>query len=188
MRILKLGLFGVVSLALTACTLTPNGLEKDNVNIFSLKQLAETNQICQCKTTKQRVRLGGKILSATALEKQTKLEILSMPILPVTAKPNLDYKPDGRFIAYLAEFVDPEILKDQYITLKGLLQDYQQGKIDLYDYEFPVIQIENYQLWHLVAESYYDEGDIADWRESRAKGLLFWRPEPKTRFKLVKYQ
>lgn len=187
MNIAKVIVLGLLGLVLSGCILTPNGLEKEGVDIFSLKQLEETNQLCECKNTNKTVRLGGKVLSATALEKQTKLEILSMPILPVTAKPNLDFKSDGRFVVYLPQFVDPEILKEQYITVKGVVTQYQKGKIDLYDYEYPVIEAKSYQLWHRVLESYYDEADLDDWRRNRAKGLFFWKPEPKTRFKLEKY-
>lgn len=185
---LKVVCCALATLVLTGCILTPTGLEKEDVSLFSLQQLAAQNQACQCKTTQQMARWGGKILSATALADKMKLEILSMPVLPITAQPNLQVKPDGRFIAYLPQFIDPEILKDQYITVKGILTGYQQGKIDLHDYEYPMVQGQHYQLWHLVAEEYYDADEMADWRKERAKGFLFWKPDPKVRFKLAKYE
>lgn len=183
------GALGFCLLGLAACSLVPSGLERDDVAISSLKQLMQVNQDCECKVNQQVVRLGGRILSATALPQQTKLEVLSYPIISFTAKPSLESESDGRFILYLPHFVDPETLKDQFITAKGVLENYESNKIDQYDYTYPVVQAQHYQRWALSPEYYYDKDEMADWRERRRSGLLFDvfnRPEPKIRFKLVK--
>lgn len=93
--------------------------------MLSLDKLVVEDYACQCK----QARLGGKILSATALQGQMKLEILSLPLISLSAKPSLSAETNGRFIAYLEGFIDPERLKEQFITVKGTLKNQKLAKL-----------------------------------------------------------
>ncbi|MDO5053976.1 Slp family lipoprotein [Pasteurella oralis] len=171
-----------MSVLLTGCIMAPKGLERDQFTIQQLEAITEQDYACRCK----QVRLGGKILSATALKGQMRLEILSLPIISLSAKPHLSAQTNGRFITYLDGFIDPASLKEQFITVKGRLQKQEVGKIDQVDYTYPVVMANHYKLWKLVPEYYYDPDEMADWRESRRRGwgYPFWRPEPRVRYGL----
>ncbi|WP_373099897.1 MULTISPECIES: Slp family lipoprotein [Pasteurellaceae] len=182
----KLLLFPLFIFTLSACVSAPKGLERDRYAIRSLSQIQTEDYACRCKS----VRLGGKVLAVTALKQQTKLEILSLPIAEYSAKPLLDGATNGRFIAYIQGFVDPESLKDQYVTVAGRLTMQEQGKIDEAPYHYPVVAVENYKRWTLMREYYYDPDDDywgGFWGFSRSRwglGGAFWRPEPRFRYGL----
>ena len=148
----KKTLLFVTALFLTACVSPPQGLEKDEFTIQQLNKIEADDYPCRCRI----VRLGGKILSAQALKDQTKVEVMSLPVSSFSAKPVWDGPTDGRFIAYLPGFVDPESLKNQYITVKGRLTGKEQGKIDQADYTFPVVSAAAFKRWQLTQEYYYD--------------------------------
>lgn len=172
-------------LSLSGCISAPQGLERDKSAIQNLKKIQAEDYTCQCK----KVRLGGKVVSATALKEKTKAEVISLPILTFSAKPAIDAPTDGRFIVYLDGFVDPEGLKDQYITVAGILKGQEKGKIDQADYQYPVIEATAYKQWRLVQEYYYDRDYWDDWDDywySRRFGFRFhmFHPQPKLRYTL----
>ncbi|MCK3658862.1 hypothetical protein A4G18_09130 [Pasteurellaceae bacterium Pebbles2] len=175
-------------LGLSGCVNPPQGLERDEFTIQSLQKIEEDHYACQCKT----VRLAGKVLNATALKNQTRIEVISLPVSYYSAKPVLDSSTDGRFIAYLNGFVDPESLKEQYITVKGTLTGKEQGKIDQADYQYPVVNAQNFKQWRLTQEYYYDPDDFDDSRFGYGFGAGFgwgrfggfWHVEPKLRYVL----
>ncbi|PJG85193.1 Slp family lipoprotein [Conservatibacter flavescens] len=168
-------------LLLNACISAPPGLEKSEFRVQNLRKLSPDDYACQCKE----VRFGGKIIAATALQNKTKIEVLSLPIASFSAKPVLTSTSDGRFMAYLEGFVDPETLKDQYITVVGRLMGMEKGKIDEANYDYPLIQVQHYKRWKLVEEYYYDPDDWYDyWESRRFGGFFFFRPEPRLRYNL----
>ena len=57
----------------------------------------------------------------------------------------IDEQPNGRFITYLDGFVEPESLKDQFITIGGTLLKTEQGKVDQANYIYPVIKTNHYR-------------------------------------------
>lgn len=175
----KWALVFIVSM-LTACISPPQGLETDEFTLSSLKKIQAEDYACQCK----KVRLGGKVLSAYALKNKTKIEILSLPVLKYSAKPVMDGYSDGRFVAYIEGFVDPERLKAQYITVVGVLKEQARGKIDQADYVYPVVDVKHYKQWRLVQEYYYDPEDWADYRAARRAGWGIWFPQPQLRYNL----
>ncbi|MDO4625809.1 MAG: Slp family lipoprotein [Pasteurellaceae bacterium] len=166
------------ALLLSGCINAPNGLQRDQADILAMNKIRQQDYSCQCK----RVRLGGKILNATALKNQTKLEVFSQNISLFSAKPILDDYSDGRFIAYIDGFIDPASLTDHYITVAGILSGQQQGYIDQAHYTYPIIQVTHYKRWRVGQESYYDPEDWADYREARRMGWGYaFPPEPKLR-------
>ncbi|OOF67613.1 Slp family lipoprotein [Rodentibacter caecimuris] len=148
-------LFLTAILCLSACVVSPRGLETKKFKITELQQILPEDYACACKP----IRLGGKVISATALEKQTRLEILSLPVYSLSAKPQLDSISDGRFIAYVDGFIDPEVLKDRYITIGGVLKKQEKGKVDKANYNYPIVAVEHYRLWRLGTDYYRDYDD-----------------------------
>ena len=142
---------------LNACIHAPQGLEMTQFNAQSLNA-------AQNAQTGERARLGGKILNATALPNQTKLEILSLPIFPKSAKPNLEGASDGRFIAYLNGFVDPETLNDQFITVGGTIVGRERGKIDQANYDYVQVKVEQFRLWKIGSTLEFDDDFDDFWR------------------------
>ncbi|WP_273382328.1 Slp family lipoprotein [Actinobacillus porcinus] len=183
----KIWLF-LTALLLTACVNPPKGLEKDEFTIQSLKKIEADDYLCKCK----KVRLAGKVISATALKTQTQVEVMSLPVANFSAKPIIDAQTDGRFIVNLTGFVDPAGLKDQYITVAGTLVGKEMDKIDQADYEFPLIQATAYKQWKQRQEYDYDDYYDRDWDDyyyggfgwgyPRIFGRFSWGyPEPKLR-------
>lgn len=171
-------------LLLSGCIAPPQGLEADKFTVQSVKKIESDDYRCECK----KVRLGGKVLSATALKDKTKVEVLSLPVSIFSAKPIVESAAEGRFIVYLAGFIDPESLKEQYITVAGVLKGTETGKIDQADYQYPVVEATNYRQWRLVQEYYYDPMDWDDYWYERHFGFgLRYRlfpPQPKLRYTL----
>lgn len=152
---------------INACVSVPSELAVDSKAITSLTALEQQPQAA----LHQEVRLGGKILKVRALAQATQLEILSFPISNLSAKPQVGAKPNGRFIAYIKGFIEPETLKQQYITLVGQFSQMEQGKIGQAHYTYPAIRVEHYKLWHLVKTYYYD----APWHYHWYPRPLFWQ-------------
>ncbi|WP_115003705.1 Slp family lipoprotein [Haemophilus pittmaniae] len=170
----------LLSVTLTACVNAPQGLQKEHFNLHSLSQVQPSDYQCQCKT----IRLGGKILNATALPNQMKLEVLSYPISSVSAKPSLDMPSNGRFITYINGFIDPATLQEQFITVGGRLERREQGKIDQASYTYPVINAHHYRLWQLAQSYYYPHDDWDDWGGFWRPRSAYWFAEPEIRYYL----
>lgn len=166
------------SFLLTGCITSPQGLEKDRFSITDYRAISPQDLNCHCKT----VRLGGKIIQSEILPNKTKIEVLSLPIANYSGKPILESQSQGRFIAYVDGFVDPENLKDRYITLGGVLSGKEEGKIEQANYSYPVVQIENYRLWTLTRYyyplDYWNDWGFGDWRYRP------WHNEPEIRYYL----
>lgn len=166
------------SFLLTGCITSPQGLEKDRFSITDYRAISPHDLNCHCKT----VRLGGKIIQSEILSNKTKIEVLSLPLANYSGKPILESQSQGRFIAYFDGFVDPENLKDRYITLGGVLSGKEEGKIEQANYSYPVVQIENYRLWRLTGHyyplDYWNDWGFEDWRYRP------WHNEPEIRYYL----
>ena len=63
----------------------------------------------------------------------------------------------------LMVFVEPESLKDQFITIGGTLLKTEQGKVDQASYTYPVIQTNHYRVWKLSQSYYYPDDMWDDW-------------------------
>lgn len=149
--------FGFLAL-LTACVAPPKGLEKERFNLHRYQDISSEDIACQCKT----VRLGGKIMNTTILANKTKIEVLSLPVASANGEPLVESQSNGRFIAYFDGFVDPENLKDRYITLGGKLIGQEKGQIEQAEYEYPVVAIQKYRIWTLTKSYYYEPDDWDD--------------------------
>lgn len=158
-------------LGLTGCIAPPKGLEAERYAITRYRDISPQDANCRCKT----VRLGGKIVQATVLPHQTKVEVLSLPVSSISGKPFVESPSDGRFIVYFNGFIDPENLKNRYITVGGTLSGTELGKIEQANYTYPVIQPNKYRLWTLRTAYYYPDDDWDSWDDW---GFWSWRHRP----------
>ncbi|MEE9320898.1 MAG: Slp family lipoprotein [Granulosicoccus sp.] len=96
------------------------------------------------------VRWGGTITRITNLESGvTQLEVVSRP-LRSNGRPLHNDKSDGRFLAEVNEFLDPEIIKvGRDITLTGTVSDVREGTIGKAVYRFPLVVVDNYHYWNV---------------------------------------
>lgn len=140
---------------------TTKRVRKERFSINSYREISPQDLTCHCKT----VRLGGKIINTTVLANQTKIEVLSLPVSSISAKPFVELQSDGRFIVYFNGFVEPENLKERYITVGGQLAGTEKGKIEQADYTYPVVQADKYRIWTLSTTYDYptDDWDEDDW-------------------------
>jgi outer membrane lipoprotein len=94
-----------------------------------------------------RVRWGGVIAKIENHRAETWLEIVEHP-LERSGRPRDVSASEGRFIARITGFLDPTIYAaGRQITVIGTLTDEIQRTIGEYPYQFPVIAVEQYQLW-----------------------------------------
>ncbi len=168
-----------LSSTLVGCVNAPKGLEKEQFTLKSLSSIQQSDYSCQCKS----IRLGGKVLTAQALPNKTKIEVLSYPVYSTSAKPMIDEQPNGRFITYLDGFVEPQSLKDQFITIGGTLLKTEQGKVDQASYTYPVIQTNHYRVWKLSQSYYYPDDMWDDWGFF-GRRPYYWYGEPEIRYYL----
>ncbi len=94
------------------------------------------------------VRWGGTIARVENLANQsTLLEIVSRP-LGRGGRPVHNDQSEGRFFAYIDQFLDPEIVEPgRDITVVGTLVARQSGLIGQASYVFPVISAQNINYW-----------------------------------------
>jgi len=168
-----------VLLCLSGCVSVPQGLEKERFSITQYRAISPQDLNCRC----QSVRLGGKIMSFEVLPNKTKIEVLSYPVYSTSAKPMIDEQPNGRFITYLDGFVEPESLKDQFITIGGTLLKTEQGKVDQANYIYPVIKTNHYRVWK-ISQSYYYPDDMWDDWGFWGRRPYYWYGEPEIRYYL----
>ncbi len=134
---------GMIALA-TACSSLPETLKSDNPQLVS-----DFNQWQAAPVQNQQVRLGGVIASITNLSDKTRLEIVNLPINSV-GKPDIGNEPKGRFVAYINGFIDPVAFSvGRLVTVLGTSAGSEQGKVDQYDYQFPVLNAQGYHLWRV---------------------------------------
>jgi outer membrane lipoprotein len=101
------------------------------------------------------VRWGGEVVSAQNLASETRVKIVSRPLLG-DGYPVADNHSDGRFIAVIEGFVDPVLLPEGHrITIHGRLSGSIAEPIGEYSYEFPLVQAGTWRLWEPRVASPY---------------------------------
>lgn len=95
----------------------------------------------------QNVRWGGKIISVENKADSTWIEILASP-LNSYGKPSYRKSYEGRFIARVNGFLDPEhYSKDRNLTIFGTIETEFVKRIDEYPYSYPLVNVKEYYLW-----------------------------------------
>ncbi len=139
---IKVTLVAVVLLAgaLSACTTTREVIQAvpDGIDI---KQ-AQSSQ-----TTDTKVRWGGDVVKVSNFNDHTLIEIIYRP-LDSSSAPRTTGQSDGRFLARINQFIDPENAKPgRRITVRGVLGDWRTDKIGEFDYQYPLVSVEEYKIW-----------------------------------------
>ena len=94
-----------------------------------------------------RIRWGGAILSLDHSADKSRLSIVTFP-LNDDGKPVAQGGSAGRFIAEVEGFLEPTIYsKDRDITIIGDLQGIETQRIGGFDYEYPVVAVDEFYLW-----------------------------------------
>jgi len=95
----------------------------------------------------QHVRWGGTIISVENKENSTWIEVLASP-LNHYGKPSYYNDYEGRFIARVDGFLDPEqYKKDRKLTIFGTIDTEFVKRIDDYPYSYPLVSTKVYYLW-----------------------------------------
>lgn len=93
------------------------------------------------------VRWGGTIAAVENGPRATWVQVVSRP-LRHNGRPQADGPTEGRFIARVDGFLDPEIYRrGRAFTVVGVLGKPVVRNIGAYPYRFPVVRVRGYYLW-----------------------------------------
>jgi outer membrane lipoprotein len=103
------------------------------------------------------VRWGGTIATLENQANETWIEIIARE-LDRSGQPRLTDRTSGRFIAIIDGFLDPALFTEgRELTVAGVMEGETTRKIGEYDYNFPLVRVDNYLLWPLRPDpSTYD--------------------------------
>ncbi|EKE69116.1 Slp family lipoprotein [Gallaecimonas xiamenensis] len=110
-------------------------------------QLAAYNLAREGQEVGKTARWGGLVTEVTNLKDKTRVEVV-FTALTNSGKPSLENPSPGRFYAYLDGFVDPVSIPQGYrIALVGKVQPSEKGQVGEYQYNYPVMAVQNFKLW-----------------------------------------
>ncbi len=105
------------------------------------------------------IRWGGTVASVRNFPTRSEVEIVARPLY-ANGRPRDSDESEGRFIAVVSEFIDPDIYrKGREVTVHGRIAGEQSGKIDAHDYRYPRVEADTIHLWPKRRENcadYYD--------------------------------
>ena len=105
--------------------------------------------------TGQRIRWGGTIASVENKVNDTWIEIVARE-LNAWGRPAVSDNTQGRFLARIDGFLDPEIYKEgRRVTIYGTIESRSVRQLDTHPYTYPVIKAESYYLWKEYPRRYY---------------------------------
>ncbi|MDE2341777.1 MAG: Slp family lipoprotein [Betaproteobacteria bacterium] len=143
MRRFLLPVLALMCAGLSACsTMVPEPLAGNSFADVTIGQAQSQPEVMGL-----RVRWGGTIARTTPGPRDTCFEVVNRP-LDEQARPELDDRSDGRFMACLSGFYDPEVYAPKReITVIGTLQAPAIGKIGNHDYVYPKVAVDTLYLW-----------------------------------------
>lgn len=141
----------VAALIMSGCVSVPSDLELQHNGTSSPRQISNLGVAAVRKdfTTyeDQLVRWGGTIVSVEHEDDHTLIQIISRPI-GAYARPVLDDRTDGRFLARVEGFLESGIYAaNREITVVGELVSIVDKPIGKADYSFPVVAVKKHRLW-----------------------------------------
>lgn len=94
------------------------------------------------------VRWGGTITKVTNTDADTtELEVVSRPLDRGGRPRHVDVS-EGRFLAVVQGFLDPEIVRaGRDVTVTGEVGELRDGRIGEAGYRFPVLRVDDYRYW-----------------------------------------
>jgi len=95
----------------------------------------------------QAVQWGGTVISLENRADATWIEVIGRP-LQKGGRPDTLGASDGRFIAVVAGFLDPEdYTTGRSVTVTGAINGAETRKIGEADYNYPIVAVTDHQLW-----------------------------------------
>ncbi|MDV7104030.1 Slp family lipoprotein [Vibrio sp. TH_r3] len=135
----------VMLMLVSACSSLPQSLHTTNEKVITDYQQWLNLPQEQVKE----IRLGGIIAKVTNLSDKTRIEVVNIPISS-NGKPSLDFEPSGRFVAYVDGYVEPMAYTEgRLVTLLGISQGEELGKVDEFELAFPVMRVTGSHLWRI---------------------------------------
>lgn len=133
----------VLPLLAVACAGQPP-FEVDDVRSgLTPTRVAEGSEVFQG----ERVLWGGTIVDVRNESERTVIEVLSYP-LDDDQRPDTTEAASGRFLAVKNGFLDPaDYAAGRRITVKGNLGAAQEGRVGEAAYTYPVVMVDELQLW-----------------------------------------
>ena len=167
-RILNTGWLAIAVLLLQACaSQVPPMIKDPPAEDLSLTRAQHDPD----KHRGKPVRWGGAIISTQNLQNITELTILAKP-LDRYGEPEAGDHSYGRFIARHNGFLDPAIYANgRSITVYGKFEKTLNKKIDNFEYNYPIVQIEHLYLWAVPEK--YDYYDYPYWYDP---WYPYWSP------------
>lgn len=136
---MRLLILASVLTALSACTTIPEQIQGTYPEITPAR--------VEPSVFGSDVRWGGVIVSTTAKDSQSCLEILSHD-LDKYLRPKREDSTGGRFIACQPSFLDPMVFAaGREITITGNIDRIEVRKVEDFDYRYPVVEIDDLVLW-----------------------------------------
>jgi len=124
-------------------------------------------------------RWSGVIAKVQNNSQDTRLEVVYFDSAS-NGRPLSDKATAGRFVAYAKGFLDPMVYQPgKQITVLGQLATFEQGKVDEYQYNFPVLQQAIVHLWPKQVEPTRLEMEPFPWW--RQPYPYYWGPAVRIR-------
>jgi outer membrane lipoprotein len=148
----KLGYLAVISaLLLSGCATYP-----EQVKVAQGTTLVSYQSATQGGVQQGTARWSGVIAKIQNNPTDTKLEVVYFESSS-QGRPKVGDETPGRFVAYVKGFLDPVVYQaGKSVTVLGQLSQPEAGKVDEYQYVYPVIQQSKVYLWPKQQETRVD--------------------------------
>ncbi len=139
------GLLGLGVLLLSGCVTIPASIQGTTATPQQNLSLVRTSPQVFIG---QEARFGGTVVNVTNEQHRTRLEIASVS-LDSGARPTLGEPSQGRVIAYVNGFLEPNDFRGHLVTVVGPITGVEAGKIGMTPYNFVVVNATGYKRWNL---------------------------------------
>lgn len=134
---------GVMVLASACSSRIPPALNHPDVGDIEVSQVRSNPDAFHSS----KVRWGGILVSVENTGNQSKLTIVSFPTSD-KGRPIISADSPGRFIALVDGFLEPLVYREnREITVVGRVGGPESGKVGEFDYDFPVVHVDDFYLW-----------------------------------------
>ncbi|MFV1983282.1 MAG: Slp family lipoprotein, partial [Thiohalomonadales bacterium] len=144
MNKLKILALSIITVALTSCAIKPP----------VMLQLPESEKTVALENPElhsslgKTVRWGGTIIDVKNNKDNTQITVLGYPLDDEARPVTFGKKDSRRFIANFNRFIEPNsYTKKREITIVGKLNRIEESKVGEFNYELPVVSVEEHVLW-----------------------------------------
>lgn len=133
----------------------------ESVRVADETQLVSFPATIKAGITQGPARWSGVIAKVQNNTQNTRLEIVYFPS-GTHGRPLTDKDTAGRFVAYAKGFLDPMVYQPgKQVTVLGQLGPFEAGKVDQFQYSYPVIDASAVYLWPKQQET--TRVDVEPW-------------------------